>query len=163
MLPKRQIVLLVIMGILVILVAAKPSYFNTLTRAYNYISRVPKIILMISTLMAIFGFTKPHDQLLPSLLGFTKPPDQLPAIEPVEPASTREARRVPQSVKKIVAARQQWKCGQCSQLLDETYEVDHIIPLYKGGSNHPSNLMALDPICHRKKTIRDSLKGSQIL
>jgi len=36
--------------------------------------------------------------------------------------------------------------------LDETYEVDHVVPICKGGSNDIENLMALDASCHRKKT-----------
>ena len=64
----------------------------------------------------------------------------------------KENRNVSALKKKIVAANQQWKCGICQRLLDETYEVDHIVPLYQGGSNDISNLMALDPICHKKKT-----------
>ena len=66
-------------------------------------------------------------------------------------------RNVKESTKKLVAARQQWKCGLCSRLLDETYEIDHVNPLYKGGSNDLNNLMAIDPICHRKKTNADRL------
>jgi 5-methylcytosine-specific restriction endonuclease McrA len=66
-------------------------------------------------------------------------------------------RNVSESTKKTVAAKQEWKCGLCKRILDETYEVDHVIPLYKGGSNGVENLMALDPICHRKKTIADRL------
>lgn len=62
-------------------------------------------------------------------------------------------RCVTQLTKKIVAAKQEWKCGQCGKLLDETYEVDHIVPLYLGGTNEESNLMALDPSCHKKKTL----------
>lgn len=68
--------------------------------------------------------------------------------------NVRENRNVSALKKKIVASNQQWKCGICHQLLDETYEVDHIIPLYQGGTNDISNLMALDPICHKKKTFR---------
>jgi 5-methylcytosine-specific restriction protein A len=64
----------------------------------------------------------------------------------------RYKRNVSESKKKFVAARQQWKCAICGCLLDETYEVDHLIPLYEGGSNENDNLIALDPICHRKKT-----------
>ena len=59
-----------------------------------------------------------------------------------------------------MAARQSWKCGLCHKLLDETYEVDHITPLYLGGSNEISNLMALDPVCHRKKTRLDGERGT---
>lgn len=67
-------------------------------------------------------------------------------------------RNVTESKKKTVAAKQKWRCGLCGRMLDETYEVDHIIPLYQGGSNEIDNLMALDPICHRKKTNADRFK-----
>ena len=52
-------------------------------------------------------------------------------------------------VKKRVAAKQRWRCGACKQLLNETFELDHIKPLFKGG--HPtqeSNLQALCKRCH---------------
>jgi 5-methylcytosine-specific restriction endonuclease McrA len=67
----------------------------------------------------------------------------------------KHKRHVTESTKKLVAAHQRWKCAICGCLLDETYEVDHISPLYKGGTNELNNLMALDPICHRKKTNAD--------
>lgn len=68
-----------------------------------------------------------------------------------------EKRNVSGLMKKKIAASQQWKCGSCSSLLDETYEVDHRLALYKGGSNDPSNLVALCPNCHRKKTVDERL------
>ena len=46
----------------------------------------------------------------------------------------------------------------CNNLLDATYEVDHINPLYKGGTNDFNNLQALCRNCHGKKTIDDRLK-----
>ena len=52
-------------------------------------------------------------------------------------------------VKKRVAAKQKWRCAICKKLLDETFELDHIKPLFKGG--HPtqeSNLQALCKRCH---------------
>lgn len=73
---------------------------------------------------------------------------------------TRYKRSVSAKTKRMVAAKQGWKCGYyayCKRMLDETFEVDHVIPLYKGGSNDMSNLMALDPICHRKKTRADRM------
>lgn len=76
---------------------------------------------------------------------------------PIISSSYVHERKVSSTMKKTVASNQQWKCGLCHKLLDETYEVDHIIPLYKGGTNDLNNLMALDPHCHRKKTIRDSM------
>ena len=57
--------------------------------------------------------------------------------------------------KKIVASNQKWKCSKCTQLLDATYEVDHIVPLCKGGDNRIENLQALCRNCHGKKTIYD--------
>jgi len=69
----------------------------------------------------------------------------------------KEKRNVTGLTKKKVAASQSWKCGQCDQTLDETYEVDHRLALYKGGSNDVSNLVALCPHCHRKKTVEERL------
>jgi len=59
--------------------------------------------------------------------------------------------------KKVVASSQQWTCKQCRQLLDASYEIDHIIPLYKGGNNDINNLQALCRNCHGQKTIYDKL------
>ena len=36
------------------------------------------------------------------------------------------------------------------------YEVDHIIPLYKGGKHHPSNLQILHISEHRIKSVKDT-------
>jgi hypothetical protein len=71
--------------------------------------------------------------------------------------STKEKRNVSGLLKKKVAAGQSWKCGACTVTLDETYEVDHKLALYKGGSNDESNLVALCPNCHRKKTVEERL------
>ena len=62
-------------------------------------------------------------------------------------------RNVSSLTKKMVASNQGWKCGSCSQTLDYTYEIDHHIPLFKGGSNEISNLIALCRNCHGKKTL----------
>ena len=55
-------------------------------------------------------------------------------------------------VKKRVASRQRWRCASCKRLLDETYELDHIKPLFKGGTNLESNLQALCKRCHAMKS-----------
>ena len=70
---------------------------------------------------------------------------------------TKVKRNVSGLAKKKVAASQQWKCGHCGSTLDETYEVDHRIALYKGGTNEMDNLVALCPHCHRKKTVEERL------
>lgn len=38
------------------------------------------------------------------------------------------------------------------QLLPETWELDHVVPLFAGGSNDLGNLEVLCPNCHRLKT-----------
>ena len=53
--------------------------------------------------------------------------------------------------KKYIAAQQGWKCKHCNSQLDAWYEVDHIIRLEHGGSNHVTNLVALCRNCHGKK------------
>jgi 5-methylcytosine-specific restriction endonuclease McrA len=66
-------------------------------------------------------------------------------------------RSVGESKKKFVAAQQSWKCNNCNDLLNASYEVDHIMPLYKGGDNSISNLVALCRNCHGIKTMKDNL------
>ena len=62
-------------------------------------------------------------------------------------------RNVSSMTKKRVAYEQKYKCAGCNEILPPTYEVDHIHPLFLGGSNHASNLQALCPGCHSKKTM----------
>ena len=66
-------------------------------------------------------------------------------------------RSLNQTTKKVVAANQKWNCNVCNNILDASYEVDHINPLYNGGTNDLTNLQALCRNCHGKKTIYDKL------
>ena len=68
-----------------------------------------------------------------------------------------EKRNVSATTKKIVASNQQWLCGMCNNTMDYTYEIDHRIPLFKGGTNDINNLMALCRNCHGKKTILEKI------
>ena len=67
-----------------------------------------------------------------------------------------QKRSVTSLTKKMVASSQEWKCGTCEQTLDFTYEIDHHIPLFKGGTNEVSNLIALCRNCHGKKTLLEN-------
>ena len=69
----------------------------------------------------------------------------------------RHKRNVSESKKKYIASTQKWSCAHCQQMLDNTYEVDHVIPLYKGGTNDLTNLEALCRNCHGKKTFKDKM------
>ena len=84
-----------------------------------------------------------------------------PALKTTGPASsaasTKEKRNVTGLMKKKVAADQKWVCGHCSQTLDESYEVDHKLALFQGGTNDLGNLVALCRNCHGKKTMNERL------
>ena len=66
-------------------------------------------------------------------------------------------RNVSQLQKKMVASSQQWKCNKCRIILNFDYEIDHIKPLFKNGTNELSNLQALCRNCHGIKTGKDLL------
>lgn len=68
-------------------------------------------------------------------------------------------RSVSETKKKYVAARQQWYCGHCKNILNHTFEIDHVISLNNGGSNHVDNLVALCPACHREKTAAENMES----
>lgn len=68
-------------------------------------------------------------------------------------------RSVSESKKKFIAARQQWKCAGCHEILPATYEIDHTIRLEYGGSNHVNNLQALCRNCHGQKTMTENMDG----
>lgn len=49
------------------------------------------------------------------------------------------------------AARQRGKCFWCDCKLDADYHVDHVIPISRGGTNYPSNLVVACPFCNLSK------------
>ena len=91
----------------------------------------------------------------PSLGG--GPPGATPGATPAErrllnSGKGSSKRSVSETKKKYVAAQQGWKCGDCQRQLPAWFEVDHVIALEHGGSNHVDNLVALCRDCHGKKT-----------
>ncbi len=67
--------------------------------------------------------------------------------------TTRINRSEPERRK--IAERQNWQCACDTCNLDgnlEAYDLDHVVPLWKGGEDTEDNLQALCPACHRKKT-----------
>ena len=52
----------------------------------------------------------------------------------------------------MIAHSQQWKCKSCGNLLTPDFDIDHREPLAGGGLNDMSNLQALCPNCHAKKS-----------
>lgn len=48
-------------------------------------------------------------------------------------------------------ASQKGKCHWCAQKISGTYHVDHVIPLIKGGTNGPENIVIACPSCNMRK------------
>ena len=68
-------------------------------------------------------------------------------------ARGRAARKVTPFQKKVCAEKHGWRCAcGCNKPLDASFEVDHIVPLSRGGTNHMSNLQPLRSSCHKLKT-----------
>jgi hypothetical protein len=70
---------------------------------------------------------------------------------------TSTKRCVSETKKKFVAAQQGWKCQHCTRQLPAWFEVDHVVRLEHGGTNHIDNLVALCRDCHGKKTAIENL------
>ena len=76
-------------------------------------------------------------------------------------SSAPKKRNVSEALKKTVAASQKWQCNICHELLESTFQVDHIRDLQFGGSNARDNLQALCVGCHAKKTQEAHLRKRQ--
>ncbi|HAX74597.1 MAG TPA: HNH endonuclease [Cyanobacteria bacterium UBA11372] len=59
---------------------------------------------------------------------------------------------IPTEVRKYVFNRDNYQCKSCGKTQQETeLNVDHIIPLARGGSNDISNLQTLCYLCNQQK------------
>ena len=67
-------------------------------------------------------------------------------------------RRLTQAQKKQVAARFKWTCAICRQVVDETFQIDHIVPLWGGGTDDDANLQLLCARDHAKKTYDENTR-----
>jgi|TARA_Y100000768_G_C23916705_1_gene652711 hypothetical protein len=88
-----------------------------------------------------------------SVYNMTTPPQ----VKRMHQSGNSNSRCVSGTKKKYVAAQQNWRCKNCDKQLNAWYEVDHVIRLEHGGSNHVTNLVALCRDCHGEKTTLESL------
>lgn len=58
---------------------------------------------------------------------------------------------IPATLKQAVLRKQNYKCNKCSMFLD-VYDIDHIVPYRVEPVHRISNLQALCPTCHARKT-----------
>ena len=172
---KKNLVILILFICFLLYINYK--FNNILVKGYNYAKKLPKILIVCVSIIAIvaptllskdtfsfFEFFLP-DNMLNKIK--TKQQKKIDLVEEAEKRKQMEnkmntnknvtKRKVSDKVKKYVAANQTWKCIKCKKILEATYEVDHIVPLYKGGSNEPNNLQALCRNCHGQKTLEDSI------
>lgn len=87
------------------------------------------------------------------------PPPKPKVQKPKKPkkvniSATEANKRVKFSVvtKNKICASQKWCCNFCGNLLTDIFIVDHVVPLFLGGTNAEYNLQALCPSCDRFKT-----------
>lgn len=62
---------------------------------------------------------------------------------------------------KALMVKQRGKCACCREPLKHGYDVDHIVPLAKGGTNDILNIQLLCPPCNRSKGAKDPLEWAQ--
>ena len=169
--PAFKVCIFVFLAIIFLLIN---TYYNgIIIRAYNWITGLPKMLLVFVTLTVIFApFLLKNNKAVDLCKDFL--PDSISkridiinatkAAVPQQPiylpqnTPTSKLRKVSDQLKKIVASQQHWNCRKCKNILDATYEVDHIIALEDGGNNDIKNLQALCRNCHGKKTMEDNIK-----
>jgi len=134
------ICLLIILGYLIV------DYFKLFGNYWEFIQILPIPNNLKRIIKYINRVSSPNTQ---SIKSSHRPPINY---------KKRQRRNVNGLHKKMVASNQQWKCALCHSMLDYTYEIDHIDPLYQGGNNNLDNLQALCRNCHGRKTAQDTLK-----
>lgn len=144
----------------VLLVVSYDSYIKgPLNIAFAYGKTIIGIVICVYLMYAYYKSPEEFRDALDFLRGFFLNKGdflskQIDKFTPVKPG-----RNVSQLQKKKVAASQEWRCGHCRSILDASYEVDHIVALYKGGTNDENNLIALCRNCHGKKTVNERLNA----
>ena len=129
-----------------------------LVNEFINLKKYKKYIKIILCILAIFLYFFDKQKLISILNYYTGENIKLinKHILPIKNFKNKNNRKLSESKKKIVAASQKWKCNSCLNILNASYEIDHIIPLYQGGTNDLNNLQALCRNCHGEKTLYDT-------
>ena len=58
--------------------------------------------------------------------------------------------------KQSIASAHDYKCNICNtDLVEREFDIDHKIPISKGGKNSVENLQSLCKSCHKNKTVNE--------
>ena len=131
---------------------------NLITHATDLIKYMPVDSNTTDMLTPLFDFTNARDKL--SRLGQNSNVNinVSPQMKRMMHSGGNNAKRsVSETKKKYVAAQQGWKCANCGDQLNHTFEIDHKIDLQFGGTNEISNLAAMCNNCHAMKTASNNL------
>lgn len=61
----------------------------------------------------------------------------------------------------LLFKQQKGRCPDCRSALGPDAELDHVVPLSKGGAHHRSNAQILCRTCNRRKGAKDPIAWSQ--
>ena len=65
-------------------------------------------------------------------------------------------------IERTLLKRQRWKCACCNvSLRNAGFELDHVVPLARGGKHEDANLQMLCPPCNKSKGARDPIEFMQ--
>lgn len=134
-----------------------------LSTSNDYIKYLPIDKNTSDMISPILDFTSKHsfaDSHMGDQHGYQNVPYQQQSVAEtriVNSGKKSTKRSVSETKKKFVASSQDWKCGDCKKQLNAWFEVDHVVRLENGGSNHVDNLVALCRECHGKKTAIENL------
>ena len=134
---------------------------NLLMYANNAVKYMPIDKTSMDMISPIFDFTNQRNGFMESFHSELDP-DYDPNVVQQERRIMNSGhkgtkRSVSETKKKYVASNQDWKCGNCRQQLNHTFEIDHRIRLEYGGGNDVQNLIALCRNCHGIKTSNENM------
>ena len=132
-----------------------------LVTSNDYIKYLPVDKSTSSMISPILDFTSKHpyfqDDSTKPIIPMNTPQQYRGEQRMMNSGKTGTKRSVSETKKKFVASRQNWSCDDCKSQLSAWFEVDHVVRLEHGGSNHVDNLVALCRECHGKKTAMENL------
>lgn len=132
-----------------------------LVTSNEYIKYLPVDKSTTSMISPILDFTTKHSYFQENstnpIIPMNTPQQSRGEQRMINSGKTGTKRSVSETKKKFVASKQNWSCKDCNNQLSAWFEVDHVVRLEHGGSNHVDNLVALCRECHGKKTAMENL------